>query len=48
MTNVFTGDKPMASINVRVDDDLKTHAYRELERFGVNPTAYASCQIATR
>lgn len=25
----------MASINIRVDDDLKARAYRELERLGV-------------
>lgn len=28
----------MASINVRVDDDLKIRAYRELERLGVMPS----------
>lgn len=28
----------MASINVRVDDDLKARAYRELERLGVTPS----------
>ncbi|MFK3829965.1 type II toxin-antitoxin system RelB/DinJ family antitoxin [Pseudomonas fulva] len=28
----------MASINVRIDDDLKTRAYRELERLGVTPS----------
>lgn len=28
----------MASINVRVDDDLKTRAYLELERLGVTPS----------
>lgn len=28
----------MASINVRVDDDLKNRAYRELERLGVTPS----------
>ena len=38
MTNVFTGTCEMASINVRVDDDLKTRAYRELERLGVTPS----------
>lgn len=25
----------MASINVRIDDDLKARAYRELEKLGV-------------
>ena len=28
----------MASINVRIDDDLKARAYRELERLGVTPS----------
>jgi RHH-type rel operon transcriptional repressor/antitoxin RelB len=28
----------MASINVRVDDELKARAYRELERLGVTPS----------
>lgn len=28
----------MASINIRVDDDLKARAYRELERLGVTPS----------
>lgn len=28
----------MVSINVRIDDDLKTRAYRELERLGVTPS----------
>ena len=28
----------MASINVRIDDDLKIRAYRELERLGVTPS----------
>ena len=28
----------MASINVRIDDDLKTRAYRELEKLGVTPS----------
>ena len=27
----------MASINIRVDDDLKARAYKELERLGVTP-----------
>ncbi|WP_226488963.1 type II toxin-antitoxin system RelB/DinJ family antitoxin [Pseudomonas sp. B20] len=28
----------MASINVRIDDDLKTRAYLELERLGATPS----------
>ncbi|SEJ57223.1 addiction module antitoxin, RelB/DinJ family [Azotobacter beijerinckii] len=28
----------MASINIRVDDDLKARANRELERLGVMPS----------
>ncbi|MDP3847644.1 MAG: type II toxin-antitoxin system RelB/DinJ family antitoxin [Pseudomonas sp.] len=28
----------MASINIRIDDDLKARAYRELERLGVSPS----------
>ncbi|WP_346833189.1 type II toxin-antitoxin system RelB/DinJ family antitoxin [Pseudomonas abietaniphila] len=28
----------MASINIRVDDDLKARAYRELDRLGVTPS----------
>lgn len=27
----------MASINVRIDDDLKARAYLELEKLGVTP-----------
>jgi RHH-type rel operon transcriptional repressor/antitoxin RelB len=27
-----------ASINVRIDDDLKALAYRELEKLGVSPS----------
>ena len=38
MTYVITGVGKMASINVRVDDDLKNRAYRELERLGVTPS----------
>lgn len=38
MTNVITGIKPMASINIRVDDELKARAYQELERLGVTPS----------
>jgi RHH-type rel operon transcriptional repressor/antitoxin RelB len=29
---------PMASINVRIDDELKARAYRELEKLGVTPS----------
>ena len=28
----------MASINVRMDDELKARAYRELEKLGVTPS----------
>ncbi|QHF01196.1 type II toxin-antitoxin system RelB/DinJ family antitoxin [Pseudomonas asturiensis] len=28
----------MASINVRIDDDLKARAYRELEKLGITPS----------
>lgn len=28
----------MASINIRIDDELKARAYRELERLGVTPS----------
>ena len=28
----------MASINIRVDDELKARAYRELDRLGVSPS----------
>lgn len=28
----------MASINVRIDEDLKARAYRELDRLGVTPS----------
>lgn len=28
----------MASINVRIEDDLKARAYRELEKLGVTPS----------
>jgi len=28
----------MASINIRIDDDLKARAYRELEKLGVTPS----------
>jgi len=38
-TIVITASKGiMASINVRIDDDLKIRAYRELERLGVTPS----------
>lgn len=30
----------MASINVRIDDDLKKRAYRELQRLGVTPSEF--------
>nr|WP_314491037.1 type II toxin-antitoxin system RelB/DinJ family antitoxin [uncultured Pseudomonas sp.] len=28
----------MASINIRIDDELKARAYQELERLGVTPS----------
>ncbi len=28
----------MASINIRIDDDLKARAYQELEKLGVTPS----------
>ena len=28
----------MASINIRIDDELKARAYKELERLGVTPS----------
>lgn len=30
----------MASINIRVDDELKARAYGELERLGVTPSEF--------
>ncbi|MDU9390697.1 type II toxin-antitoxin system RelB/DinJ family antitoxin [Pseudomonas japonica] len=30
----------MASINIRVDDELKARAYHELERLGVTPSEF--------
>ena len=38
MTNVITRVKAMASINIRIDDELKARAYQELERLGVTPS----------
>lgn len=29
---------PITSINIRIDDDLKARAYRELEKLGVTPS----------
>ena len=34
----YSEQRIMASINVRIDDDLKIRAYRELERLGVTPS----------
>lgn len=34
----YSEDHSMASINVRIDDDLKARAYRELEKLGVTPS----------
>jgi RHH-type rel operon transcriptional repressor/antitoxin RelB len=38
MTIVITEELPMASINIRIDDDLKARAYHELEKLGVTPS----------
>jgi len=38
MTNVSTGIAAMASINIRIDDELKTRAYQELEKLGITPS----------
>jgi len=38
MTNVIQVSAAMASINIRIDDELKACAYRELERLGVTPS----------
>lgn len=38
MTNVIQVSAAMASINIRIDDELKIRAYRELERLGVTPS----------
>ncbi len=34
----------VASINIRIDDDLKARAYRELEKLGVTPSELV-CQV---
>lgn len=34
----YTGNFFMASINIRIDDDLKARAYLELEKLGVTPS----------
>lgn len=36
--SVITRVKAMASINIRIDDELKARAYQELERLGVTPS----------
>ena len=38
MTDVITGAAAMATINIRIDDELKARAYRELEKLGVTPS----------
>lgn len=38
MTNVIQVSAAMASINIRIDDELKVRAYRELERLGITPS----------
>ena len=40
MTNVITRVKTMASINIRIDDELKARAYQELERLRKLPDCY--------
>ena len=44
----------MASINIRIDDDLKARAYLELEKLGVTPSElmrqalqYVACLLYT-
>jgi RHH-type rel operon transcriptional repressor/antitoxin RelB len=38
-TNVITArGRTMASINIRIDDDLKARAYQELEKLGITPS----------
>lgn len=34
----YSEDSTMASINIRIDDELKVRAYRELEKLGVTPS----------
>ena len=34
----YMSNASMASINIRIDDDLKARAYLELERLGVTPS----------
>mgnify|MGYP001617972485 CR=1 FL=1 len=34
----YTRSYPLASINIRIDDDLKARAYLELEKLGVTPS----------
>src|SRR5690606_11155433 len=38
MTDVITRAAAMATINIRIDDELKARAYRELEKLGVTPS----------
>ena len=38
MTDVITRAAAMATINSRIDDELKARAYRELEKLGVTPS----------
>jgi RHH-type rel operon transcriptional repressor/antitoxin RelB len=34
----YSEGRMMASINIRIDDDLKARAYHELEKLGVTPS----------
>ena len=38
MTIVITGVNAMASINIRIDDELKARAYHALEKLGITPS----------
>lgn len=37
MKNMFAGIRKVVSINIRVYDELKNRAYRELNRLGATP-----------
>lgn len=36
----FLDSRTMASINIRIDDELKARAYEELKRLGVTPSEF--------
>ncbi|SFO50260.1 RHH-type transcriptional regulator, rel operon repressor / antitoxin RelB [Candidatus Pantoea varia] len=38
MSNVNTKKLTMGTINIRIDDDLKTRSYAALEKMGVTPS----------